>query len=167
MGVSQIPASTASTGNRSWVQLGTSSPTSGSTVSFTSLTAYSFYRVVVWNANFNTSAQPTMRFNNDSGNNYSHVYTVTTGGTYTSVGNAASSGIVFNVSGNTTSFMTDVLIDNTSNLTSTSSWSNWASGNPSPSGDGFWNGNAQINRIDIFVSAASFTSGTITVYGSN
>ena len=69
MGSTQIPASTP------WLELATSTPTTGSTVSFTSLSEYNDYRVE-WFALTTTAGGGAtnfaIRFNGDSGTNYAY-----------------------------------------------------------------------------------------------
>lgn len=59
-------------GSNKWVELATSSPTSGSTVTFSSLASYRDYRIE-WFDLTNVGGQPfAIRFNNDSGTNYAY-----------------------------------------------------------------------------------------------
>jgi len=57
-------------------------------------------------------------------------------------------------------------LDNTSTLTSATALS--FAGNSAFGWEGAWLGsNAQIDRIDFTTSTGTFSSGTITIYGSN
>lgn len=167
MGVSQIPTSTTTAST--WTQLATSSPTSGSTVSFTSISAYSNL-LVSWEDLVGNAAGTGIfiRFNNDSGSNYSWIYTTSSGSvtassnsTYISLatlwqGAALSSGYM--------------LINGANDIYKTitySSQGDLASYMIARSGDAQWFNSATINRIDCILDSATFTSGTIKLYGKN
>lgn len=169
MGVSQIPASTA-TGGRNWVQLGTSTPTTGSTVSFTSLATYNFYRVVTERVVTSGNESFLIRLNNDTSSKYAttQFYSGTLSSGVPALSGSPTTALncgYFSVQ----PIFSNIVIDNTSTLTTATGFCT-STGNVYTNLDGMWSGNAQINRIDVLIGAATFSgsnTGTITVYGSN
>lgn len=134
-----------------WVELATSSPTSGSTVTFSSLPSYKDYRIE-WFGLTNTLGQPfAVRFNNDSGTNYAYWRSDQSDST-------ASAQIL----GTSEQMQVDVL-DADSISKTIQGW-----GGTEGEIKGFWNNQTAINRIDIIAaSSATYTTGTIKIYGRN
>lgn len=134
-----------------WVELATSSPTSGSTVTFSSLPSYKDYRIE-WFGLTNNLAQPfAVRFNNDSGTNYAYWRS--------DQSDSAASAQIY---GTSEQMQVDVL-DADSISKTIQGW-----GGTEGEIKGFWNNQTAINRIDIIAaSSATYTAGTIKIYGRN
>lgn len=149
-----------------WIEIASSSPTSGTTVSFTSVPEYKDLYVLAYGINNSgTATQLTVRLNNDTGNNYSR-------------------SVLFYFSG--TSQMQITNSSNSSSLYGTKeAWSPAAfsmliEGSNSPlkkitgvpyDGYGFetngaWHSTDIITRVDV-ISTAAFTAGTIKLFGRN
>ena len=160
MGASVIPEASTT-----WVELATSTA-SGSSVSFASLAAYRNYKVSYFNLTSSLGSSMYVRFNNDSGNNYSWINIKDSGTisssaldngieTHASVDSSGSSGI-FTVS------------DANQVVKKIDYWAAKSGTNTdSDNGQAFWNNTAVINRIDLLVFSTTFSGGTIKVYGSN
>lgn len=150
-----------------WAELATSSPTSGSSVTFSSLTEYSNYKVSYFNANSSAGATLTLTLNNDTTSSYSWIAhkdsgTVSSDGLDTSIrlGDLGSGGSATAGSGVITILDANQLIKNISYFHSGNEDAN--------NGQGYWNDQSVINRIDFTLSGgATFTGGTIKVYGRN
>lgn len=138
-------------GSNQWVQLATSSPTSGSTVTFSSLASYTDYRIE-WFDLANSGGQPfAIRFNNDSGTNYAY---------WRSDQNdsAASAQVVGSTS------QIQITIFDADSVSKTIDGFGGSEGEVKA----FWNNQTAINRIDIIaLSGATYTAGTIKIYGRN
>jgi hypothetical protein len=159
MGASIIPA--PSVAGRNWVEIASSTPTLVSTVSFTSLASYNYYRVTYY-GDTSVNAFLLMKLNNSSTN---YVSTAISGfGSWNSVFGSISS---FNF-GNTSVGLNQsimVTLDNTSGLTTATG--TVYCGAVANSFEGAWFTKEQINRIDLSTSAGGFSTGTIKIYGSN
>lgn len=146
MGATQIPADSP------WVELGTASPTTGSTVSFTSIPEYKNYRIEWFGLTQSGSSNYAIRFNGDSSSNYAtfapSVYF--SSGTYIGAFHSADqiqmdieqanevSKRIFGFSGNTNQGIFQ----------------------------GMWNNQSKINQISVaFVGTSTFTGGTIKIFG--
>lgn len=138
-------------GANKWVELATSSPTSGSTVTFSSLPSYKDYRIE-WFGLTNSGGQPfAVRFNNDSGTNYAYWRS--------DQNDSAASAQIF---GSSAQMQIDVL-DADSISKTIEGW-----GGTEGEIKGFWNNQTAIDRIDIIAaSSATYTAGTIKIYGRN
>ena len=150
MGATQIPATTP------WLELGTSSPTSGLTVSFTSLPEYNNYRVQFFGLEYTGSAPIVgVRFNSDSGSNYAQesAGTYSQNATYISFGNSASQAQL-DVEGSN---------EVTKKINGFTGSSNVARLNA------MWNNQDKITSIQVVLAgtATGFTAGTIKVFGKN
>lgn len=134
-----------------WVELATSSPTSGSTVTFSSLPSYKDYRIE-WFGLTNSGGQPfAVRFNNDNGTNYAYWRS--------DQSDSAASAQIY---GTSEQMQVDVL-DADSISKTIQGW-----GGTEGEIKGFWNNQTAINRIDIIAaSGATYTAGTIKIYGRN
>jgi hypothetical protein len=176
MGASTIPATNGAP-ITSWVQLATSSPTSGATVSFTSLSSYKQYRVVMSNVGVNTG-NPTLSMTlNNTASNYSYAlpFYNQASSLYQNVGINNSSSI--NINAGTTfntsyyGFTSEIVIDFSNQSTPKSIRYSMASStiatNSYVDAWAIWNNTATVDRIDFSLSSNSFASGTITVFGSN
>lgn len=152
-------------GTDKWVELGSNTPTSGSSVSFTSLTAYSKYRVVIWQTRLTNSSELTIRLNNDSGSNYftAGIYYNTT----VRYGGSIASRFLPFASSSATNNTAVIDIDNLSTLTAISGFSNNDNLGAQGMIQGWWNGNAQIDRIDVNTldTFSASNTGTIKIYG--
>lgn len=140
-----------------WVEIGTSSPTSGSVVTFSSLANYRKFRLVGFDVNLSTSASLKITFNNDTGNNYAYSYVRLASANVTdSLTFAANTVHSF-----------DFEID----FNSQSTWKRvigWAANTSSVSDYwGLWKDTASITEIDLTTSTGTYSSGTIKLYGTN
>lgn len=158
MGISQVPAPSF---NRNWVEIATSTPTGVSTVSFTSLTAYNFYKITYVGTLVSTGSF-YMTLNNST-SNYIHTAVYDTGSRLTGVGSQTSFDFRNSASSSSNSIM--ITLDNTSGLT-TATGTVYGGGRFYNSFEGSWNTKEQINRIDL-VADANYSTGTIKIYGSN
>jgi hypothetical protein len=159
VGISQVPAPAV---GRNWVEIATSTPTGVSTVSFTSLASYNYYRVT-YAGILTANGYLNMQLNNSSVNYASSA--ITGYDTWNSVF-GSSNDFKFgntNVAGNLQSLM--ITLDNTSGLTTASGTA--ISGTYMNSFEGAWFTKEQINQIKLTASAGNFSSGTIKIYGSN
>ena len=177
MGSSTIPAPSAGAPITSWVQLATSSPTSGATVSFTSLSSYKQYRVVMSNVDV-AAGNPTLNMTlNNTASNYSYAFSFYDGTKMNNAGGYALSSINIQPGSNALTprygFAAEILIDfanqatpksiryalgASAGYTSQSYANTWA----------IWNDTSTVNRIDFTLSSSSFVaSSTFTVFGSN
>jgi hypothetical protein len=134
-----------------WTELATSSPTSGTSVSFTSIPEYKDYRFEIFGLTNNNGEEYRFRFNNDTGSNYAYFISLgaNSEGT-TNIQFPKKSGIV-------------TILDANGISKTVTGW------NPTV-GQIFalWNNQTAINRIDIFTaSTGTFTAGTIKLYGRN
>ena len=164
MGSSVVPVpSSSGGGGRSWVQLASVTPTAVSSISFSGLTAYKYYRVVAWNISITASSVIYMRLNNDSGNNYSCSYLIQ--GTSPVAIQSATTFIILGPNDNNPHSL-DAYISYADQYAKIDFdiISLVASGK---SGYGIWSGNTQVNRIDLNTGVTFQANGNITVYGSN
>lgn len=158
MGISQVPAPAI---GRNWVEIATSTPTGVSTVSFTSLASYNYYRVT-YNGDLVSNGYLSMRLNNSATNYASTIINGT--GSWNSVYGITSS-FAFGSTGVGLQQSLMVTLDNTSGLTTASG--TVFSGVGINSFEGAWFTKAQIDRIDLISSTPNFSTGTIKIYGSN
>jgi hypothetical protein len=150
MGSTQIPADSP------WLELATASPTSGLTVSFTSLPEYKNYRIQWFGLTRNASSSNTgVRFNSDSGSNYAQesdgIYSEAE--TYISLGSQPQS-LQMDIQGAN---------EITKTIKGFTGFSNVADFNA------LWNNQSKITSIDIVLvgTAVGFTGGTIKIFGKN
>lgn len=149
-----------------WIEIASSSPTSGTTVSFTSVPEYKDLYVLAYGINNGgTSTQLTVRLNNDTGNNYSRsvlfYYAYTSQLQVTNTPNSSS-------------------LYGTKEAWQPAAFSMLIEGSNSPlkkitgvpyDGYGFetngaWHSTDVINRVDV-ISGATFSAGTIKLFGRN
>jgi hypothetical protein len=149
MGSTQIPADSP------WAELATASPTSGLTVSFTSLPEYANYRIewfgLTWSA---TSADLGVRFNSDSGSNYAQISqgTYTQSATYISIGAPGQLQLTVNGANEVSK-----------KIEGFSGFENTRVINAA------WVNQSKITSIDVVIvgTATGFTGGTIKIFGKN
>jgi hypothetical protein len=168
MGVSVIPASSASTDT--WVQIGTTqTPTSGTTVSFTSITAAKKIRIVVKSVVLTSSSTLRINFNGDSGTNYFNAGYRTVGGVFNALVTNTAQLAPYAANGST--HIHDLLIDYASQVTPkfiTGFGTSSATDSTYSIFEGTWNSTAVINQID-FTTSSTFNAtntGTIAIYGA-
>lgn len=146
--------------SRKWVELATSSPTTGTTVTLSSLAEYDKYRIVC--LGLSAAAPVTWRINNDSGNNY---YLATNETSW--INNRTSTTNSFNITN--TNLTCDIIVDSANDAVF-KSITGWAAqpGNNSSAWEvaAIWSNTATIDRFD-FITAGTFSSGSITIYGAN
>lgn len=154
-------------GGDKWTEIASSSPTSGSTVSFTSIPEYKDLAVLAYNINNGgTATALTIRFNNDSGNNYSRNIlwwrNITGGGMEVTGSPITTSIYATRETTQPTGFQ--LLIENANSPLKT------IRGIPYDLNgfetNGSWHSSDAINRIDV-ISSATYSAGTIKLYGRN
>ena len=149
-----------------WIEIASSSPTSGTTVSFTSVPEYKDLYVLAYGINnAGTTAQLTVRLNNDTGNNYSrNVLFFYSNTSRMEIANSSNSSSLYG----------------TREVQAPAGFSMLIEGSNSPlkkitgvpyDGYGFetngaWHSADVINRIDV-ISTATFSAGTIKLFGRN
>lgn len=148
------------TSSRKWVELATSSPTSGTTVTLSSLAEYDKYRIVC--LGLSASSAVSWRINNDTGNNY-YLAANETEWDY----NKNNTTNAFNITN--TNLTCDLIIDSANDAVY-KSITGWAAqpGNNTAAYEvaAIWSNTATVDRID-FITAGTFSSGSITIYGAN
>lgn len=143
-----------------WVELASASPTSGTTVTFSSLNEYSNYKIAYFDVDLSSLESLFLTINNDTGSNYAYIRQIDDGSIDGSgVTNSINLGQASNGSG-------IIIINDANNVIKQISWFH-ARANDSLNGQGFWNSQNVINRFDISVTGVTFSSGTIKVYGRN
>lgn len=149
-----------------WIEIASSSPTSGTTVSFTSVPEYKDLYVLAYGVNNGgTATALTIRLNNDTGNNYSrNVLSFSSSITQMVVTNSPNSSSLYGtpVSSSPTAF--SMLIEGSNSPLKK------ITGVPYD-GYGFetngaWHSADVINRVDV-ISSATFSAGTIKLFGRN
>lgn len=161
MGISQIPTTA---GTDKWVEIASSSPTSGSTVSFTSIPEYKDLRIQAFNVNLSGNSVVDLRFNNDSGTSYAW-----------NIGYDESNTYRFQESPGTTQIrLTTGLRPLAFNCTieganeackNVTTWNVMST--DSGQGNGLWFSTATINQIDLIIGGVTYSSGTIKLFGRN
>jgi hypothetical protein len=162
-------------GKNRWVEIASSSPTSGTSVSFTSIPQYGRLQLVWFALDTNTSNAALFyaTFNNDTGSNYAYgklaenstpVTRLVTTGKDTNI----NFGGLFTASQGSGK----LLIEQANEIFKTISFSHFTGviNSDQPScliGDGIWNSSSAVDRIDLTINAGTFKSGTIKLYGSN
>lgn len=150
-------------GQNKWVELASSSPTSGSTVTFSSLTQYKNYKISYFNVDTSSASVIfTLRFNNDSGSNYAFVNNANQGGVS---GSGVQTFIELNRSSQNDN-TGEIFIQDANELIKDITF--WHSSSTAVNeGYAYWNSQSVIDRIDLILTNATFSSGTIKVYGRN
>jgi hypothetical protein len=145
---------------------------SSATITFSSIgSGYTDLRLVLTGTT-NTAANPLIRFNNDTGSNYSRTMLTGDGTSATSSRNTSATSINGGQGGFDTTIPSFAEIDIFSyaggtNKTCLIAWS----GDLNGSGNvarivGLWRDTTAINRVDLIVSGAVFNTGTTaTIYG--
>ena len=133
-----------------WVEIGTSSPTSGSVVTFSSIANYRKLRVVAFKLTYSTTATVKMTFNGDTGNNYA------------SRPDEANNYLAFG-SGSATSFDVDILFNSQTTFKRIEGWE-YEYTYPY---QGLWTNTAAITSIDLTLSTGTYSAGTVKLYGTN
>lgn len=154
-------------GGDKWTEIASSSPTSGSTVSFTSIPEYKDLAVLAYNINNGgTNTALTIRFNDDSGSNYARNilwWHNVTGGGMKVTGSAIASSI-YGTQESTQPTGFQLLIENANSPLKTIRGIPYD--NTGFETNGSWQSSDAINRIDI-ISSATYSAGTIKLYGRN
>jgi hypothetical protein len=148
MGSTQIPAITP------WLELATSSPTSGLSVSFTSIPEYRNLRIEFLALATTSSTSPyRIRFNNDSGSSYSY-----NSGANSGVNSA--NGTEIQTNGRFTQITIEDANGVSKRITGASSTNSLVA---------VWNSQSVIDRIDVLTidGSTTYVSGTIKIYGRN
>jgi len=169
MGASQVPASSV---NDKWVQIATSSPTTGTQVSFTSIVGYKKLYLLCEQLTNASSGNYTVTINSDTGANYYNRYLQTSSNTpnFSATGStsAARNNILagyVTASGATSSH---IIIDNADSSTikqiSGSFYQISANSDLVYLPGTIYKGSATVSSIQIN-GVGNFTAGTITLYG--
>lgn len=153
-----------------WVQIGsTQTPTSGSSVSFTSIPAVKKLRVVVQSLTLTAAGYVDITLNNDTASNYNYGYLSYSGTTTTVIAGNDTKMRVTRASG--TSHIIDLTIDYTNQAMPKLAQGYGTSGGSNAAvypASYDWNSTAIVNRID-FTTATTFAAGntgTIAIYGA-
>lgn len=162
-------------GRNKWVEIATSSPTSGTSVSFTSIPEYGRLQLVWFGLDTNTSNAAAFyaTFNNDTGSNYAYGKLVENSTPLTRlITTPSDTNISFGGLFTASKASGKLLIEQSNEIFKTISFSHFAGviNNDQPSsliGDAIWNSSSAVNRIDLTISAGTFKSGSIKLYGSN
>lgn len=165
MGYTAIP------GGDIWLQIGTTqTPTSGSSVSFTSIPPVKKLRLVVQNVALTTAGSLDITLNNDTTSNYNQTQ-INYNGTSTSVGGAINAAIDTTRAAGAAAHIQDFIVDY-ANQACPKLITGFGSNNGSnPANYGVvttWNSTSSVNRVD-FVTANTFNAtntGTIAIYGA-
>ncbi len=159
------PPATVST-TRNWVQLGTATGnSSAATYTFSSLAAYSFYRIIMNQVTHNTT-QDCVRFNNDAGSNYVYSY-LTTAASGTTAG-IPPQGQLRLPTTSASSYTADLIIESASIYPRILGYAVNSGSDVATNISGTYLSATQINRIDVYTNNGSnYTGGTIIIYGSN
>jgi hypothetical protein len=174
MGASVIPST--GSGSDNWVLISSVSPTSlASSVAFTSIAGYKKLLLKVVEPNTSATATFTLRFNSDSGANYSYAAnsTSTTGGTSypysTGDTNATSIPLGSGAYGNTVSAFILINEANTTNVKTFSGAATWTvdsiGGAGTPNLTGQYYASAAITTVTFLTSSAFTSAGTVALYG--
>lgn len=150
-----------------WVELASSSPTSGSTVTFSSLNEYANYKIAYFNLIASGQSSLTMTINNDATSSYAYL-AIQDSGTIASDGLDSSILIGTLSSSSPSQAGTGVItILDANQLIKDITYFHCGVFDAN-NGQAYWNSQSVINRIDFGLSGgATFTSGTIKVYGRN
>ena len=144
-------------GFETWTEVATSSPTSGSSVTLSSLPAASKLRIVGFNLTASSSAGLGLTINNDTTTSYTYAYDTT--------GDTTNSEISLGVTATRFSF---VLTFDPANQAIYKNGIGF-SANTSDTRNNFnvlWANTAVIDRFDLTLSAGTFTAGTIKVFAA-
>jgi hypothetical protein len=142
---------------------------SESTISFTSIPATYTDLVLVFNGYTNAQASCSLRFNNDSGANYSQTRLLGSGSAAASDRDSSINQINAFVSSSTSNNINEIIqIQNYSNATTYKTallrWNNAASYVAAIVG--LWRSTSAINRVDMILSTSTYVAGsTFTLYG--
>jgi hypothetical protein len=160
MAISKLGAS------NKWVEIASSSPTSGTTVSFTSIPEYKDLAILAYNINNGGSSTGlSVRFNNDTGNNYSKnlIYQNSSTSVLNIISTAATSSLYGTHSASVPVAIQLVIEGANSGLKQISGIMFDTYGYEH---NGLWHSADVINRIDV-ISTATYSAGTIKLFGRN
>lgn len=148
--------------SRKWVELATNTPTTGNTVTFSSLAEYDKYRIVALSLGPAGSAV-TIRINNDTGNNY-YLATNETEWDY----NKNNTTNAFNIT--STNLTCDLIVDSANDAVF-KSITGWAAqpGNNTSAYEvaAVWSNTATVDRFDFITTSTYSGGGSVTIYGAN
>lgn len=157
-------------GRGRWSELGTSSPTSGTVVTFSSLPQHSEYKIAYFDIDTSsTSVRFDLTINNDTGSNYAFASLIDGSGSTWSSG-VDTKIILGEGNGFVNNNHSGVVTINDANelIKQITYWhALGTNGVDVNNGQGFWNSQSVINRFDITLATGSFNSGTFKVYGRN
>lgn len=147
-----------------WVEIATSSPTSGTTVSFTSVPEYKDLAVFAYNINNGgSSTSLTVRFNNDTGSNYSRNVLYDTG-TTTEILSTAATTAVYGTREGTAPAAFQLIIEGANSPFKKINGAIYdVTGFET---NGAWHSANVINQVDV-ISSATYSAGTIKLFGRN
>lgn len=160
MGIQTVP--TPSTVSK-WAEIATASPTTGTTVTFSSIPEYKDLKLELIKVTTVATTQWRWRINNDTGVNYAQSYLIR--GTQADYGGSANQSFfaLNNPNQNTDMVSGEILIENANQVSKTiTGWRqdlyNFGS---------FWFSQSIVNQLDIIITSSSFSGGTIKLYGRN
>lgn len=156
MGIAAFPP----VGVETWTEVATASPTSGSSVTLSSLPASSKLRIIGFDLKSTSASFLKLTINNDTSNSYAYGFDVG--------GSAINDGINlagFASSGSSQSF--DLEFEAT-NQAIYKKGTGYGADDSAPSNNFIitWANTAVINRFDVTLSAGTFTAGTIKVFAA-
>jgi hypothetical protein len=172
MGSSQVPAASIPASNDKWVQIATSSPITGTQVSFTSISGYKKLYVLIEQLTNATGGNYTVTINNDTGAKYYNRYLQTSSNTpnFSATGStsAARNNILAGLVGAAGATSSHIIIDNADSATIkeiTGSFYQVSANTDLVYLSGtVYKGTATISSIQVN-GAGNFTAGTVTLYG--
>jgi hypothetical protein len=154
MGIAAFPP----IGVETWTEVATASPTSGSSVTFSSLAATSKLRIVGFAVkSTSTSGAALLTINNDTSLSYAYGYDVT--------GSPANNDVQLPFDANGVSFDFTFVAANQPVYKQGSGYSAGASDQRN-NYNVTWANTSVINRFDVTLSAGTFTAGTIKVFAA-
>lgn len=149
--------------------------TGASTITVSSLSGYNYLYVRVVGAGSSSTPSLTLRFNSDSGSNYSAAgYWMGWGSSNTVTGNASSNdattGIIFGQGASSSDVVNGRAFIQAANSTGVKTFQSWATGASSGNEGwfrfGHYAGSSVISSVSL-VNGSTFNAGTIYVYGAN
>ncbi|NDB67550.1 MAG: hypothetical protein EB015_05985 [Methylocystaceae bacterium] len=160
MAISKLGAS------NKWVEIASSSPTSGTTVSFTSIPEYKDLAILAYNINNGGSSTAlSVRFNNDTGSNYTKNVIYQNSGTQVlNIATSPSTTSLYGTYSANVPVAMQLVIEGANSgfkqiFGKIFDYSGYES-------IGLWHSADVINRIDV-ISSVSYSAGTIKLFGRN
>jgi hypothetical protein len=149
-----------------WRLISSSSPTSGSSVSFSSLPACQAFKLVYFNIDTSsTNVRFECRLNNDSTSNYAYVSLIDGAVLSDGINDSIILGEGSGVNANDHSGLVTINFANQP-IKEINYWhASGTSTRDSNNGCAYWNDDSLVNQVDLILTSATFTSGTVKIYG--